>query len=303
MPVNVASLDVMIFSKTRGSIRPSPAVANANPYAVFPLIRAFAEAVVLVFYVNDHPQYVRTLIVPERELPKGGPKRKTIKALISYASEHAPGMEAVYRELSEATHFGSTAMWIAHKSEGRRGGASHLLVERAPLAKRRRGFDRLCDGIRDRRRDGCCAARVHAAACPSPFAKPSSSHLPSLGLNAPTSTRVCQKCADFPQALKARRSVVSVEVWMSMPLIFRPPVRRLPTRAGTPPTRVPPATAGTPPAPARSARYPARGRCCRPSPQKLLPARIPHHKAVWWRLAVGRTARSSVPSHAARIFV
>jgi hypothetical protein len=92
---------------------------NANPYAVFPLIRAFAEAVVLVFYVNDHPQYVRTLIVPERELPKGGPKRKTIKALISYASEHAPGMEAVYRELSEATHFGSTAMWIAHKSEGR----------------------------------------------------------------------------------------------------------------------------------------------------------------------------------------
>ena len=92
---------------------------NANPYSVFPLIRAFAEAVLLVFYVNDHPRYVRTLIVPERELPKGGPKRKSIKALISYASEHAPGMEGVYRELSEATHFGSTAMWIAHKPEGR----------------------------------------------------------------------------------------------------------------------------------------------------------------------------------------
>ena len=36
-------------------------------------------------------------------------------------------------------------------------------------------------------------------------------------------------CADFPQALKAGRSVVSVEVWMSMPLIFRPPVRKLPS--------------------------------------------------------------------------
>jgi len=92
---------------------------SANPFAVFPLIRALAEAVVLVFYVNDHPKYVRTLIVPERSLPKEGPKRKSIKALISYASAHAPGMEAVYRELSEVTHFGSTAMWGPHKPEGR----------------------------------------------------------------------------------------------------------------------------------------------------------------------------------------
>ena len=91
----------------------------ANPHAVFPLIRAFAEAFVLVFYVSDHPQYVRTLIVPERELRKDGPKRKKIKALIAYASKRAPGIDAVYRELSEATHFGSTAMWGPHRVDGK----------------------------------------------------------------------------------------------------------------------------------------------------------------------------------------
>lgn len=88
-------------------------IAHENPHAVFPLIRAFAESVLLVIYVADHPEYVNALIDRPRNLGKGGPKRKSIQALISYAKDHAPGMKDVYAELSEATHFGSTAMWAS----------------------------------------------------------------------------------------------------------------------------------------------------------------------------------------------
>lgn len=93
-------------------------IRAGNPHAAFPLIRAFAEAVVLVIYVGDHPQYIDVLTSRASELPKQGPKRKSIQALINYASRHAPGMKAVYAELSEATHFGAIAMWASHSIEG-----------------------------------------------------------------------------------------------------------------------------------------------------------------------------------------
>jgi hypothetical protein len=89
-----------------------------NPHAAFPLIRAFAESVVLVIYVLDDPKYVDLLTSRPSELPKNGPKRKSIQALIQYASKHAPGMKAVYAELSEATHFGAVAMWASQTIEG-----------------------------------------------------------------------------------------------------------------------------------------------------------------------------------------
>jgi hypothetical protein len=93
-------------------------IRAGNPHAVFPLIRAFAEAVVLVIYVGDHPSYVEVLTARASELPKNGPKRKSIQALINYASRHAPGMKGVYADLSEATHFGAIAMWVSHTIEG-----------------------------------------------------------------------------------------------------------------------------------------------------------------------------------------
>lgn len=89
-------------------------IRKSDPYAVFPLIRAFVEAVVLVIYVSDHPAYVELLTSRPRDLPKEGPKRKSIQALINYASKHAPGLKNVYAELSEATHFGAIAMWTPH---------------------------------------------------------------------------------------------------------------------------------------------------------------------------------------------
>lgn len=90
-------------------------IRESNSHAVFPLMRAFAEAVVLVIYVIDHPQYVSALIQRPREAATGTPKRKSLQALINYASKEAPGFKAVYSELSEFTHFGATAMWASHE--------------------------------------------------------------------------------------------------------------------------------------------------------------------------------------------
>ncbi|HEY8775029.1 MAG TPA: hypothetical protein VIM33_00970 [Gaiellaceae bacterium] len=88
-------------------------IRQGNPHAVYPLIRALAESVVLVIYVMDHPEYVPVLTTRPKELPSGSPKRKSPQALISYASSHAPGMKEVYAELSEATHFGApTAAFV-----------------------------------------------------------------------------------------------------------------------------------------------------------------------------------------------
>jgi hypothetical protein len=89
-------------------------IREENPHAVFPLIRAFAEAVILLIYVHDHPSYISLLTARPSELPKDGPKRKSIQALINYATQQASGMKAVYAELSEATHFGAIAMWASH---------------------------------------------------------------------------------------------------------------------------------------------------------------------------------------------
>jgi hypothetical protein len=107
-------------------------IRKGNPHAVFPLIRAFAEAVVLVIYVTDHPEYINILTSRPQELPKDGPKRKSIQALISYASDHAPGMKRLYAELSEATHFGAVAMWAAHSIEEKDESALHTTWASAP---------------------------------------------------------------------------------------------------------------------------------------------------------------------------
>jgi hypothetical protein len=88
-------------------------ISNQNPHGTFPLIRAFTESVLLVIYVLDHPEYVVVLTDKARNLDAKGPKRKSIQSLIAYAKSHAPGMKDVYAELSEATHFGATAMWAS----------------------------------------------------------------------------------------------------------------------------------------------------------------------------------------------
>ena len=82
-----------------------------NPHAVFPLIRAYAEGAALLIYVYDHIDYVNGLIDPPGERQRGTPARLKVGKLVAYAVNHAPGFKHAYDELTDFTHFGSTAMW------------------------------------------------------------------------------------------------------------------------------------------------------------------------------------------------
>ena len=88
-------------------------LAASNPHAVFPLSRAFAETVLTVAYVHDHPDYVERITERRGEQPKEL-RRLPIKALIDHIAPQAPGFSNVYDELCEITHFGSVALWQPH---------------------------------------------------------------------------------------------------------------------------------------------------------------------------------------------
>lgn len=88
-------------------------IAASNPHAAFPLNRAFAETVLTVAYVHDHPDYVERIMERRGDQPKEL-KRLQIAALIDHIDPDAPGFRHVYDELCELTHFGSLALWQAH---------------------------------------------------------------------------------------------------------------------------------------------------------------------------------------------
>jgi hypothetical protein len=82
-----------------------------NPHAVFPLIRAYSEGSALLIYVYDHVDYVEALLDRPKERRQNTPARLKVGKLVAYAVKHAPGFKHAYDELTEFTHFGSTAMW------------------------------------------------------------------------------------------------------------------------------------------------------------------------------------------------
>jgi hypothetical protein len=87
----------------------------ADHPAVFVLMRQLAETVAVVRYVADKPSYVTALLRPEKERTPGEPKRKSVQALINYMDKnYSTQFKAVYAELSELCHFGSTAVWQSH---------------------------------------------------------------------------------------------------------------------------------------------------------------------------------------------
>ena len=82
------------------------AVNQHNPHAAFTLLRAYLELVVLVRYIDLHPEYL-----DELEKPKPAGKRKTMRELFEDAATEMHGVRRVYGVLSEMAHFGSTALW------------------------------------------------------------------------------------------------------------------------------------------------------------------------------------------------
>lgn len=99
----------------------------ANPQATFALLRAFLESLVMVMYVLDNPRYVGALMDRPRNQAGAAPKRRTMQSLLSHAAKYAPNIKEVYAELSEFTHFGSTALWTSHVP-GERDELGHLSV-------------------------------------------------------------------------------------------------------------------------------------------------------------------------------
>lgn len=90
-------------------------IRASNHPAVFVLMRQLAETVAVVRYVADKPSYVTALQRTEKERQPGQLKRKNIQSLIAYMDkQYSTQFKAVYSELSELCHFGSTAIWQSH---------------------------------------------------------------------------------------------------------------------------------------------------------------------------------------------
>jgi hypothetical protein len=87
-------------------------LAAGNPHAVLPLTRAWAEVVALAIYVSKYPAYAETLIHGPRN---GGPGLKSFQAIFAAIKDEAANMKAVYGQLSDYSHFGSTGVWNAHR--------------------------------------------------------------------------------------------------------------------------------------------------------------------------------------------
>ena len=100
------------------------AVATTNPHAAAPLLRQFTETLAAVVYVTLHPKYAGAFIHhPREQQVRGGPARKQPKQLIDWmeSSGNAQGVAHMYAELSEATHYGSTAWSFPFRSQDETG--------------------------------------------------------------------------------------------------------------------------------------------------------------------------------------
>jgi hypothetical protein len=116
-------------------------IEQENPHATFTLMRAYLELVVLVYYVNGHPEYMRALERPARDLPPGV-ARRSMQAMINVAAKDMAGIRVVYARLSEMGHFGSTALWQAFAITDSGGGPGTLHYRTHPHWKRE-GDDRM----------------------------------------------------------------------------------------------------------------------------------------------------------------
>lgn len=86
-------------------------ISAGNPHAVLPLERAWAEVVALAIYIVKNPSYALALLNDPRD---GGPGRKSFAAIFDAIKDEAGNMKAVYRQLSDYSHFGSLGVWNAH---------------------------------------------------------------------------------------------------------------------------------------------------------------------------------------------
>ena len=108
------------------------AIESTNPHAAAPLLRQFVETLAAVVYVTRHARYAGAFIHdPRVQQQRGGPSRKAPKKLVDWmeASRNAVGFVRMYEDLSEATHYGSTAWAFPFRTDENDDGIVHWQAE------------------------------------------------------------------------------------------------------------------------------------------------------------------------------
>jgi len=108
------------------------AISASNPHAAAPLLRQFVETLAAVVYVTRHANYAGAFIHDARlQQQRGGPSRKSPKKLVDWmeASGNAVGFVSMYEDLSEATHYGSTAWAVPFQNDEGSDGMVHWAAE------------------------------------------------------------------------------------------------------------------------------------------------------------------------------
>jgi hypothetical protein len=108
------------------------AIASTNPHAAAPLLRQFVETLAAVLYVTRHARYAGAFIHDARvQQQRGGPSRRSPKKLVDWmeASRNSVGFVQMYDDLSEATHYGSTAWSFPFRTDENDDGIVHWQAE------------------------------------------------------------------------------------------------------------------------------------------------------------------------------
>ena len=93
-------------------------LADDNPYAVWPLMRAYFELEVTMAYLTRHPELVMALAERPSSTNPDALILPGISKMVSAVVDLIPSGQAAYRELSDITHIGVLATWSAHRVTG-----------------------------------------------------------------------------------------------------------------------------------------------------------------------------------------
>ena len=92
-------------------------LADDNPFAVWPLMRAFFELEVTMAYLTRHPTKIAALAAKPSGSNPGAPVLPTFSRMLTAVRDLIPAGQAAYQELSDITHIGVPATWSAHRVE------------------------------------------------------------------------------------------------------------------------------------------------------------------------------------------
>jgi len=91
-------------------------IRRDNPQVVFALMRVFAETLALIRYTADHPAYLDTVVLDPREVKSPLLKVATTQKLVQHMDkQYSTQFHAIHAELCDMSHFGSLAVWNAHR--------------------------------------------------------------------------------------------------------------------------------------------------------------------------------------------